>query len=405
MAPMKNIILFDDETRENLLPLTFTRPVCELRVGITTISEKWRQALDGQISYITQDYLSAKFPITITDDNYVINGSLLPGEKLVRLISGLKNNEALLMDQELVAARLGRQQFDQLINETFEAEIAGYQIAAEDVASISSPWDIFMNNGDAITQDFAILTAGKESSDLHSSNVLIGPSDQLFVHESAEVLGASINTETGPVYIGQDAKVMEGTLLRGPLAICDRAIVKMGAKIYGPTTIGPNSKAGGEIKRVVIQSYSNKGHEGFLGDSVLGEWCNIGADTNTSNLKNNYSEVKLWNYPKESFVRTGQMFCGLIMGDHSKCGINTMFNTGTVAGVSANIYGAGYPRNFIPSFSWGGKAGLQTYRIDKALETVALVMARRGEELNEQDAEILRTIFENTSGFRPWERA
>ncbi|RMD70422.1 MAG: glucose-1-phosphate thymidylyltransferase, partial [Bacteroidetes bacterium] len=264
-------------------------------------------------------------------------------------------------------------------------------------------WDIFLLNDRAIRLDFELLTHGRRSQPLSASNTVIGEGP-VFVEEGAVVEGATLNATDGPIYIGAHAQVMEGALLRGSLAICDHAVIKMGAKVYGGTTIGPWCKVGGEVQNVVFFGYSNKAHDGYLGNSVIGEWCNLGADTNCSNLKNDYGEVKLWSYEKEGFVRTGQQFCGLFLGDHSKCGINTMFNTGTVVGVSANIFGAGYPRNFVPSFAWGGPAGWSTYRFDKAIATAERVMARRKVPLTPEDRLILMKVFEESARFRHWEK-
>jgi UDP-N-acetylglucosamine diphosphorylase/glucosamine-1-phosphate N-acetyltransferase len=401
---MRNLILFDDETREALLPLTFTRPVCELRVGITTIREKWEAGLQGSASWITRAYLSSRYSITIAEDNLVINGSVLPSPQMFSLVEGLKKNEALVSDGELVAARIPGDEFDALIDGSFGDEISGYGLKQTSVNRIAHVWDIFSKCGDTFTEDFKQLTRGRTSAELSSTNSIVG-SGSVFLEEGADVEHTIINTTAGPVYVGKNAQVMEGCLIRGPVALCEGAVLKMGAKIYGPTVIGPFSKVGGEVNNSVFHAYTNKGHEGFLGNSVIGGWCNLGADTNTSNLKNNYAPVRLYSYQTDKFEPTGLQFCGLIMGDHSKCGINTMFNTGTVVGVSANIFGAGYPRNFIPSFSWGGPKGLTTYRMEKAYETASTMMARKNVELQDDDREILAAIFDMTAKYRPWDTA
>jgi UDP-N-acetylglucosamine diphosphorylase/glucosamine-1-phosphate N-acetyltransferase len=243
------------------------------------------------------------------------------------------------------------------------------------------------------------LTKGRKSQPLNNSCRNIGKG-KIFIEEGASANDTTFNTTTGCIYIGKDAEVMEGSVVRGPFALCEHSVLKMSSKIYGATTIGPHSKVGGEVNNSVVFGYSNKAHDGFLGNSVIGEWCNLGADTNNSNLKNNYANVKLWNYSGENFIDTGLQFCGLIMGDHSKCGINTMFNTGTVAGVSSNIFGSGFPRNFIPSFSWGGAQGFTTYRFEHAIETAQLVMQRRNTELTDNDKDILKYIFDNDEKFR-----
>ena len=401
----KNIILFDDDGWKDLLPLTYTRPISELRVGILTIREKWAKLLGGNTSYITnQDYLTSKYPIHITDDNLVINARLLPDARILSLIKKMEPKEAILYENEWIAARMDNKQFEQLINNQETEELKGTNITQEQhkLILLKGPYDIFSYNGEEIVNDFALLTKGKYSKSIPSGVTVTDPT-QIFIEETATLNACHINTTTGPVYIGKNVEIMEGSLIRGPFAACDNAVVKMGAKIYGKTTLGPYSKVGGELNNVVIQGYSNKGHDGFLGNSVLGEWCNLGADTNNSNLKNNYAEVKLWNYNKEGFAKTGLTFCGLIMGDHSKAGINTMFNTGTVVGVSANIYGSGFPRNFVPSFSWGGREGFKTYRFDKAMEVAEIVMARRKKELEEEDRKILEHVFNTSAQYRNWE--
>ncbi len=400
---MENVILFDSEIREQLLPLTFTRPVCELRVGILTIREKWEKKLNVKASYITQDYLTGKFPIHIAKDNFVINGAVLPSDPLCRLIRQLEENEALLQDGELIAARLNDEQFEDLMNDEDIEELEGFDVEDTPFMKITRLSDLFTLNDKAIREDFKLLTEGRESQPLGDTNSVAG-AENIFVEEGAVVQGAMLNATTGPIYIGRHAEIMEGVMIRGPLALCDHSLIKMGAKIYGATTIGPHSKAGGEISNSVFTAYSNKAHDGYLGNSVLGEWCNLGADTNNSNLKNNYTEVKIWNYPAERFLGTGLQHFGLIMGDHSKCGINTMFNTGTLVGVFANVFGAGYPRTFIPSFSWGGAQGFMTYNIEKALETAMLVMERRNANLDEMDKQILENIFNQTGKWRRWEK-
>ena len=401
---MPNVILFDDDVREHLLPLTFTRPVCEIRVGILTIKEKWERRLNADISYITQDYLINKYPIVIENDNYVINGSVLPSPELVELIKQLEINEALLENGELIAARLNEVQFDRLIDNDEIDELTGYEISSTPYMRVKQLWDIFKLNAQAIKEDFDFLTKNRKSKHISNTNRLINPKN-IFVEEGAKIECAILNATDGPIYIGKNAEVMEGSIIRGAFALCESAKVKMGAKIYGATTVGPYSKVGGEVGNSIVIGFSNKGHDGYLGNSILGEWCNLGADTNTSNLKNNYSEVKLWNYASERFVPTGQTFCGLVMGDHSKCGINTMFNTGTVVGVFANIFGTGYPRNFIPSFSWGGPQGLSTYKTVKTFEVAEVVMKRRNKEFTETEKNILEKIFQDTAKHRRWEKA
>jgi UDP-N-acetylglucosamine diphosphorylase/glucosamine-1-phosphate N-acetyltransferase len=392
-----NYILFDDGTRENLLPLTFTRPVADIRIGILTIREKWERMLNAETSSKTQEYLSKKFPLgfALDMDNIWINGSVCPNEKLISEIKMLQPFHALVSGPVVIAANSGSDKnFDHQLNNTFTK----FESHAKAMC-VQNPWDIFSKNGEAIKADFDLLTRGRISLAISNTNQVTGM-ENIFVEEGAKVQCSILNAETGPIYIGKDAEVMEGSIIRGPFALGEHSALKMGAKIYGPTTIGPYSKVGGEVNNSVIFGYSNKAHDGFLGNSVLGEWCNIGADSNNSNLKNNYAEVKLWNYTKERFVSTGLTFCGLIMADHSKCGINTMFNTGTVVGVNANIFGSGFPRNFVPSFSWGGAAGFTTYKVKDAFEVATRVFERRNLVFDETEQEILSHVFDLTEKYR-----
>ena len=387
-----NYILFDSFRRSNLLPLTYIRPVADIRIGILTIREKWEKYLKAETSTLTEDYLGEKYPIREEDDNVMINGSICPTPALVKKIRGLKNNEVLVKDEFIIAMRVEKADLENVD----EDNIQGINVIEtdNDFLKIDHTWEIFSKNDRALREDFMLLTKNRKSKKLSSSNRVMG--DMVFVEEGAEVEGVSINSTTGPVYIGRDAGIMEGCMIRGPFALCNNAIVKMSAKIYGPTTIGPYSKVGGEISNSVIFGYSNKAHDGFMGNSVIGEWCNLGADTNTSNLKNNYESVKLWDFPDQTFVDTGEQFCGLIMGDHSKCGINTMFNTGTVVGINVNVFGSGYQRNFIPSFTWGGTSGFRTFDIKKAVQVAKIVFARRGLDFNETEINILNAVFNMT---------
>ncbi|HAN18463.1 MAG: glucose-1-phosphate thymidylyltransferase [Bacteroidetes bacterium GWC2_33_15] len=392
-----NYILFDDKSWTNLLPLTFTRPVCEIRTGILTIKEKWETYLGVSVSHITQDYLEQKYPVKIESENILINGSVIPDKNLTTSIKNLKNNTAITKDNRLIAVNLGKDaiskfRYDQFSKYTFSEYPAG-------IIKINQPWEIFTLNGRNIESDFTLLTSGRKSQEISSTNNTLGK-ENIFIEEGVKMEFATLNAATGPIYIGKDAEIMEGSIIRGPFALCEHSTLKLGAKIYGPTTIGPHSKVGGEVNNSVIFGFSNKAHDGFLGNSVIGEWCNIGADTNNSNLKNNYAEVRLWNYESERFIDTGLQFCGLIMGDHSKCAINTMFNTGTVVGVNANIFGEGFPRNFIPSFSWGGAHGFSVYSIEKALDVAEKVFNRRGLTLTDIEKEILNTIFKKTAKYR-----
>ncbi len=402
---MRNIILFDPDSRDQLLPLTFTRPVAELRIGILTIREKWARWLNGDVSYITQTYLAPKFPMDVAADNFVINGSVLPNAALCAVIEQLPPNQALLKNGELIATRLHADQFEKLSEGQDIGVLEGIEMHEISFLQINNVWDIFTQNAEALAADFELVTKNRTSAPLSSSNTVIGDASKIFLEPGAVVEACVLNTQAGPIHIGERALVMEGCLIRGGLSLGDDAVLKMGAKIYGATTIGKGSKVGGEVNNSVLLANSNKGHEGYLGNSVLGEWCNMGADSNNSNLKNNYEEVKLWNYTTERFSKTGLQFLGLIMGDHSKCGINTMFNTGTVVGVSANIFGSGFPRNFVPSFSWGGASGFETYQLKKAFATAEKVLERRNVTLSEIDRDILQHIFDHSAKYRVWEKA
>lgn len=403
-----NIILFDDNNRNNLLPLTYTRPIADLRVGILTIKEKWEQwtnnnAIQANINFKTQAYLSTVYPANYTNDNLLVNGAVLTNNELAQTIADLKEGENLYNGDVLIAARLNQQEAQNFDIATYNPNNKT-QVENIEVLKISAPHDIFMLNDKALRNDFEMITYGRKSQPISDTNRVIG-AENIFLEEGAIVECSNLNAKGGPIYIGKDAEVMEGCSVRGPFALCEHSQLKLNTKIYGPTTVGPHSKAGGEVTRSVIMGYSNKGHDGFLGDSVLGYWCNLGADTNNSNLKNNYAEVKLWDYPTQRFKKTGLQFCGLIMGDHSKCGINTMFNTGTVVGICANIFGAGFPRNFIPDFAWGGAQGYETNKTDKVFETAQLVYQRRGKTLSEDEKAILTEVFNQTAQFRFWEKA
>jgi UDP-N-acetylglucosamine diphosphorylase/glucosamine-1-phosphate N-acetyltransferase len=388
-----NYILFDGPVRTALLPLTFTRPVADIRVGILTIREKWEKYLGSTTTTLTEDYLSEKFPMVEMEENVMINASYLPTPELVELIENLGPNQAVFHGENVVAFYTTESQ-ESVDFEAYESiEFSG------DCLSIEHPWDIFQKNEDALRADFDFLTEDRSSQPIPKSVNVIAP-DQIFIEEGAKLEFVTLNASTGPIYIGKDTEIMEGSVIRGPFALCDHAVVKLATKIYGATTVGPHCRVGGEVNNSVMFSYSNKGHDGFLGNAVLGEWCNIGADSNNSNLKNNYEEVKLWSYEKEGFVKTGLQFCGLIMGDHSKCAINTMFNTGTVVGVSANIFGSGFPRNFVPSFTWGGSQGFTTYITKKAFETARIAMSRRSVAFDEVEARILESVFEQTQKWR-----
>jgi UDP-N-acetylglucosamine diphosphorylase/glucosamine-1-phosphate N-acetyltransferase len=396
MEVKKNIILFDDQNRGNLLPLAFTRPLAELRIGITTIKEKWDFLTGNTCSYCTADYLSTKFPIKLEKENLFINSSLIPDVRLVDELSGLKPGEAIIESGIILGYSASEPATLVNFEESGNFKIKKFQ---SDFLSIRNLWDIFMMNDKVLRDDYIQITHGRKTEPVSRTNTVLG-TENVFIEAGAKVECSIINAQSGPVYIGRDAEVMEGNIIRGPLALCENSVLKMGSKIYGAVTIGPYCKVGGEINNSIFIANSNKAHDGFIGNSVIGEWCNMGAGTNNSNLKNNYAKVKLWNYPANKFVNTGLQFCGLIMGDHSKCGINTMFNTGTVVGVSSNIFGSGFPRNFVPSFSWGGAAGFEVYQTEKAFETSKIVMGRRGVVFSETDRNILKAVFDLTWNYR-----
>ena len=388
-----NYILFDGTVRNALLPFTFTRPVADIRVGILTIREKWEKYLGLTTTTLTEEYLSEKFPMVEMENNVLINASFLPNDILVEIVKNLEKNQAIFQGEEVIAF---------YTNDTQEeVDFDTYEIIEfnEECLKLEHTWDIFAKNDAALREDFELITEDRKSQPIPKSVNVISP-ENIFIEEGAKLEFVTLNASTGPIYIGKNAEIMEGSVIRGPFALCEEAQVKLATKVYGATTIGPHCRIGGEVNNSVLFGYSNKGHDGFLGNSVLGEWCNMGADSNNSNLKNNYEEVRLWSYETEGFAKTGLQFCGLMMGDHSKCGINTMFNTGTVVGVSANIFGAGFPRNFVPSFSWGGASGFTTYLTSRAFQTAKIVMARRQVEFSEQDAKILEHVFEITKKYR-----
>ena len=388
-----NYILFDGPARTALLPFTFTRPVADILIGILTIRQKWEMYLGSTTTTLTEEYLSEKYPMVEMEQNVMINASFLPNPTLVEMIQGLESNQAIFKGDEVIAFFTNDEQ-EQVDFDTYE--IIDY---SEDCLTVQNTWDIFAKNDTALRADFELVTQDRKSQPIPKSVNVIA-SENIFIEEGAKLEFVTLNASTGPIYIGKDAEIMEGSVIRGPFALCEGAGVKLASKVYGATTVGPYSKIGGEVNNSVLFAYSNKGHDGFLGNSVLGEWCNIGADSNNSNLKNNYEEVKLWSYETEGFAKTGLQFCGLMMGDHSKCGINTMFNTGTVVGVSANIFGSGFPRNFVPSFSWGGAGGFTTYTTSKAFATAKLVMNRRNVEFDEKEQAILEHVFEETKKWR-----
>lgn len=389
-------VLFDDPTRLKLLPFTFTRPVADIRLGIFTIREKWEHVLGAKTSTLTEAYLSIKYPYLLSEDTLFINGSVCPNKDLVDSIKTLKPSQALVDKGCVLAVRvLGKVPLE--LPDAIKEHVATHV----PYLKLNNLWDIFSKNDEALRADFQLITEGRKSQAISTSNKVMGE-ENIFIEPGAKVECAVLNASTGPIYIGKNAEVMEGSLVRGPFSLGEHSVLKLGAKIYGATTIGPHSKVGGEVSNSVIFGYSNKAHDGFLGNSVVGEWCNLGADTNTSNLKNNYSEVQLWDYTAKSYGNTGLTFCGLMMGDHSKCGINTMFNTGTVVGVNANIFGAGFPDKHIPSFAWGGADGFVTYKLEQAFYVAQNVFDRRHIEFSEEEQKMLSHVFELTRPDRIW---
>jgi UDP-N-acetylglucosamine diphosphorylase/glucosamine-1-phosphate N-acetyltransferase len=393
MSKHFNTILFDGPERSQLLPFTYIRPVAELRIGIDTLREKWEAFLGQECSFATQNYLSSKYPLHNADLNYFINPTYIPTRSLAIQVKNLKENQVLIFDSNPVAFCT--------TNSILPSDTSGFnEIDVEqELIQIKNCSDLFVHNAEVLVEDFKRLTKDRMSQVLGDTNRVINP-EQVFVEPGARVSCAILNASEGPIYIGADAQIMEGSMLRGPLAICENSVVKMGAKIYGGTTIGPNAKVGGELNNVLFLGNSNKGHDGFLGNAVIGEWCNIGAATDASNLKNNYSKIRIWNYITENFAKTELQFCGLLMGDYSRCGIHSMFNTATLIGVNSNVFGTGFPRTFIPSYSYGGAQGFQTYAFAKAMESNNAMMERKGSKLTDHDIQILETIFDTTAVWR-----
>lgn len=384
-----NIVLFDDIEWENLRPLTLNKPFAELRMGIFTFKERWQKLIEGNYSYYTKDYLSKKYPIENSDINTFINPAFFPTESLVQSIQNLKENETIWFDNQMIVGKFSFEDFEQRKNSSNKKEFR------EEIIHINYLWDLFSQNDHAIRYDFKLITNGRKSQPISETNGVMN-AENIFLEEGAVVEYAVLNAKEGPIYIGKNAEVMEGSLVRGSLALCENAKLNLGAKIYPGTTIGPYCKVGGEINNSILMGYSNKGHDGFLGNSVLGEWCNLGADTNNSNLKNNYSEIKVWDYEAKDYISTGLQFCGLMMGDYSKSAINTQFNTGTVVGMSANVFDAGFPPKFIPSFSWGGGKDSEKFDLEKSFDSIERMMERRKKVLTREEKIIIEYIFQLT---------
>ncbi|MFY0688115.1 MAG: GlmU family protein [Cyclobacteriaceae bacterium] len=390
------IAFFDSSvSHTHLLPLTYLKPCCDLRVGILTIREKWEKCLSTTTTgFKTREYLSPMFrPPDLEQEVIWINGVVLPENELVRQVMSLESGQSISYNGTLIATKSSR------------AEIQPHNLGLEHAPEqLSWCWDIFLKNGSEIRKDYQLITSGRASCEIDDPFTQVYSNENIFIEEGASIKASLLNAENGPIYIGKNAEVHEGAIIRGPFALCENSVISMGGRMRGDITVGPFSKIGGEIGNSVIQGYTSKGHDGYLGNAVLGEWCNLGADTNNSNLKNNYKNVKMWNHETSAMMDTGLQFCGLIMGDHSKCSINTMFNTGTTVGLSASIFGGSFPPNFVPSFSWGGSEGLSTYEIDKMIDTLSFVMARRHQTPSELYIEALNHIFKATQPDRFWEK-
>ena len=405
-----NYILFDNYIWRKLLPLTYTRPVAEIRMGISTMRERWEAYLQQSTSTLTIDYLSALYPLHLEDDNIFINASVIPSQQLITQIKQLAPNHAILDHTTIVAVRIPDKHPPLLHTSSGESLLMRERYTPVPLSTpclrISHITDIFTQNAQVLQADFARICHNRQSMPLSASNRLISNAENkhnLFIEPGASIEGAILNVNTGPIYVGKNASIMEGALIRGGLAMCEHAVLKMGAKVYGATTLGPYSKVGGEVNNSVITGYSNKAHDGFLGNAVIGEWCNIGADSNNSNLKNNYGEVRMFDYNSGRMQNTFQQFVGLIMADHAKCGINTMFNTGTVVGVAANVFGGDFPPKHVPSFAWGGKNGFVTHRFDKFLLTAQIMHKRRNKSVQLEQVKAWRTVYNNSQVYRTWE--
>lgn len=378
-----NIVLFDGDEYENFLPLTYTKPVAALRMGILSFAERWEKILNTEVSYQTKPYLQEKFPFKLQIENTFINPTFFPNDKLIEAIKSLKLNQSLLFNDQLVAVK-STEATPKITSDVIQFH--------EKVIHLQHSWDLFTYNFQAIEFDFELLTIGRTSQPISDTNRVVSPNN-IFIEEGAKVEFSILNASEGPIYVGKDAEIMEGSMIRGGLALCEHAKINMGAKIYSGCTIGPHCKVGGELNNAILMAYSNKGHDGFLGNAVIGEWCNLGADTNNSNLKNNYAEVKLWSYKEKRFVKTGLQFCGLIMGDYAKSAINTQFNTGTVVGICANVFQSGFPPNLIKHYSWGGNSDAPIFSFDRACEAAEKMMERRKIKFSSADKKILEHIF------------
>ncbi|SHN03338.1 UDP-N-acetylglucosamine diphosphorylase/glucosamine-1-phosphate N-acetyltransferase [Cyclobacterium lianum] len=398
---MDHIMMFDDpRSRGNLLPFTFTRPVAEIRIGILKISEKWEHRLQAkQVGFLTQDYLQTRYP-SLSAPALYINGALCPDDELVQAVEALNTNESLWHQDTLLASYLdkpGQFQTDHIP----QKKRVDYE---KDIRLLGRNWQIFQWNGSEIAKDFEILTKRRVSWGTDDPHTHLYNEPDIFIEKGAKIKAAILNASNGPIYIGKHAEIMEGALIRGPFALCEDASISMGAKIRENTTVGPKCKVGGEVSNVVFMGYSNKSHDGYMGNSVVGEWCNFGANTVVSNLKNNHMPVKVWDYTKGGFGDTGLQFCGSMVADHAKLGIGTTLNTGTVIGVGANLFGEGFPRKFVSSFAWGGAAGFSTFKLMRFEETAQKAMAFKGMEFGEAERAILQKVFELTRPYRIWDK-
>ena len=382
---IEQLLFCDQSTIRDFLPFTFTRPSAELRAGILTFAERWQRLLGVEkIAYNTADYLSGKYPKSNTlEGTLSIYANFLPTPRLLEQLRSLKVGESITYQGRQLAFMNNGLTLSSIPSIEWEEPLVVFE----------KPTDLFTYNDKAIDFDFELLTKGRTSAPLSPTNGFLGDKANLFIEEGAKVEFATLNCQKGKIYIGKDAEVMEGSHLRGSIALCEHATVNMGAKLYGATTIGPYSKVGGEISNSVIWGYSNKGHDGFLGNSVLGQWCNLGADTNVSNLKNTYNTIQLWDYQKGGYTSSGLQFCGVLMGDHSKTAINTQLNSGTTVGVFANLFSAGFPSKYIPNFAWGASA--EKYRLEEAFAVAERVMARRGIAFDQREQHILQWLFDN----------
>lgn len=406
-----NLLFFDDDLRMALLPLTYTRPMAELRVGILKIAEKWQNYFKVhlkntvlQSSYLTTDYLQTKFSAYYSSDNQIenlyLNGAVCPNLELIQAVLKLKSNESIITKNRVIAVKTSERlvSFDQL--QDFVYSLKSDRQEVETPTIIEHPWHIFQKNRSEIIADYELLTTGRKSQPIADKYTAVYGRENIFLEEGATVRASILNAENAPIYLGKNSIVSEGSIIQGAFALGESAVVNAGAKIRGDSTIGDFSKVGGEVSNSVLQGFSNKGHDGFLGNSVLGTWCNLGADTNTSNLKNNYSSVKVWDHRTENFINTELQFVGLLMGDHAKASINTMFNTGTVVGVGANVFGAGFHPKFVPSFSWGGQDNFDTFRFDRFIELAQIMMQRRNQKLVNGEKELLYHIWQITQKYR-----